>query len=131
MDTMSLSTCTFYIIYSVYFLILTSPCVCFILTPWVYDSQHTHVVPLYLLVSGTKYSPTLFLSITFLNIIFDWDDFHYQVSKHLKYTALCRLGHEISYHVICRAPLYIQFLLNDTCSDEKEMNFGVLCSLAS
>ena len=83
------------------------------------DSQHTPVVPLCLLFSGTKYSLTLLLSLTFLNIYFDWNDSHYQLSKLLKETALLRLGHEISYHIICRAPLYIQFLLTDTVSDEK------------
>ena len=77
------------------------------------------MVPLYLVISGTKYSLTLLLSITFLNIIFDWNDYHDQLYEPLKETALHRLDHEISYHFICGAPLYIQFLPTDTFSDEK------------
>ena len=48
--------------------------VCLILTPWMSNYQHTHVVPLGFLVSGTKYSHTLFLNLTFfdfLTILFD------------------------------------------------------------
>ena len=93
------------------------------------DSQHTHVVPLCLLISGTKYSHTLILDITFFgffNILFYLGESHDQVSKILKETSQRRICHEISYHVICGAPLYIQFPLTDIFSDEKEMNFGVL-----
>ena len=54
-------------------LLLASPYVCLILTPWMSDSQHTHVVPLCLLVSGTKCSHTFLLNLTFFdffNILF-------------------------------------------------------------
>ena len=98
------------------------------------DAQHTPVVPLCLLVSGTKYSLTLRLNPTFFdlfNIHFDWDDSSDQVSKLLKEIYLCRLGHEISYHVICGASLYIQFLITDRVSDEKETNVDVLGVLAT
>ena len=95
------------------------------------DSQHTLVVPLYLLVSGTKYSFTLLLSLTFLNVLFNWNYTHYQVYKILKETDLRRLGHEISYHFTCGAALYIQFLLTDTVSDEKATDADVLCALAT
>ena len=83
------------------------------------DSQNTPMVPLYLPISGTKYLLTLLLIITLLNIIFDWNDYHDQVSELIKETALRRIDHEISYHFICGAPLYIQFLPTDTFSDEK------------
>ena len=66
-----------------------------IITPWMYNSQHNHVVPLCFLVSGTKYSHTLFLNLTFfdfLNILFDWYDSRDQVSKLFKGTSLRRLG---------------------------------------
>ena len=43
-----------------------------------------------------------------------------------KDNSLSRLGHEISYHFICGVPLYIQFLITDTVSDEKENNVDVL-----
>ena len=69
------------------------------------DYQHTPVVPLYFLVSGIKYSLALLLSIILFITIFDWSDSHDQVSKLLKETAPLRLGHEISYHVTCGAPL--------------------------
>ena len=94
------------------------------------DSQHTPVVLLCLLISGTKYSLTLLLSLTFLNILFGWGDSHYQVSKSFKDTALSMLSHEISNRVIYGAPLYIHFLLTDIFSDEKETNFDVLDALA-
>ena len=113
------------------YLILASPCVCIILTLWVSDSQHAHVVPFWLLVSVTKYSLNLLLSITLLNIRFDWDDSHDQVSKFLKENAMIRLGHKSSYHIICGAPLYIKFLLTGTVSDEKETNVDVLDALAT
>ena len=86
------------------------------------------------LVSGTKYSHTLLLNLTlfdFFYILFDWDDSHDQVSKLLKETALCSIGNEIYYHVICGAPLYIQFFLTDTVSYEKETNVDVLGVLAT
>ena len=95
------------------------------------DSQHTLVVPLYLLVSGIKYSLSILLSLTFLNILLDWNDSIDKVSKPLKETALRRLGHESSYRVICGAPLYIQVLLTDTFSDEKETNFNVLGKIST
>ena len=47
---------------------------CLILTQCMYDTQHFPVVPLCLLVSGTKYSHTLLLNINLFglfNIIFD------------------------------------------------------------
>ena len=113
------------------FIILTIPCVCLILTPWMSNYQHAPVVPLCLLVSGTKYSLTLLLILTFLSIFFNWDDSHDQFSKILKYNSLCRLSHEISYHVICGEPIYIQFLLIDTVGDEKEMNVDVIGLLAT
>ena len=112
-------------------LILTSLCVCLILTLWMSYYQHTPVVYLCLLVSGTKYSLTLLLSLTLFNILFDWNDSHGQVFKLIKYTDLRRLGNEISYHVICGAPLYIQLLITDTVSDEKETNVDVLGALAT
>ena len=87
--------------------------------------------PLCLLVSGTKYSLTILLSLTLFYILFYWYDYHYQVSKLLKYNALRRLGHEISYHVICGAPICIQFLLTDTVSDERERNVNVLGAIAT
>ena len=86
----------------------TSPCVCLILTPWMSDSQHTPVGSLCLLFSGTKYSLTLLFNITFFDlfhILFDWDDSRDQVYKLLTETTLHRLCHEISYHILCRAPL--------------------------
>ena len=83
----------------------------------------------YLLISGTKYSPTLLLSITFLNIIFDWNEYHDQISKILEETSLRSLGYEISYHVICGAPLYIQFLLTATVGDEKN-NVDILGAIS-
>ena len=101
------------------------------ITPWMSDHQQTPVVPLYLMVPRTKYSLTLLLSLSFLNILFDWSESRDQVSELLKYTALPRLGHEIFYHFICGAPLYIQFLLTDTVSDEKERNVYVLVALAT
>ena len=61
----------------------------------------------------------LFLVSLSWNILFDSDEYHDQASKIIKETFLRRLGHEISYHVICAAPLYIQFLLIDMVSDEK------------
>ena len=100
--------------------LLASPHICLILTPWMSDSQYTTVVPLCFLVSGTKYSHYLLLNITlfdFFNIIFDWYESHDQVSKLLKDNSLCRLGNEISYHVICGALLNIKFLLTDMVSD--------------
>ena len=66
------------------YLILNSSYFFLILTPWVSDYQHTHMVPLCLLVSGTKYSLTLLLSFTFFNILFDLDESHYQVYNFLK-----------------------------------------------
>ena len=101
--------------------ILTILCVCIILTPWMYDFWHTPVVRLYLLVSGTKYSLTLILSLTFLKVLFDWDDSHDQVSKLLKENPLCRIVNAISYHVMYGSPIYIQFLITDKFSDEKKM----------
>ena len=95
------------------------------------DCQHTPVVPLYLMVSRTKYSITLLLSLSFLSILFGWSESHDKLSEILKYTALPRLGHEISYHFICGAPLSIHFLLTDTVSDEKETNVYVLVALAT
>ena len=100
--------------------LLASPHICLILTLWMSDSKYTTVVPLCFLVSGTKYSHYLLLNITlfdFFNIIFDWYESHDQVSKLLKDNSLCRLGNEISYHVICGALLNIKFLLTDMVSD--------------
>ena len=98
------------------------------------DSQHTHVVPLCLLVSRTKYSHTLILNLAFFGlfvILFDWYYSHDKIYKFLKETYLNSLGHEISYHTICGAPLYIQFLLTDTASYEKETNVDSLGVLAT
>ena len=89
------------------------------------------MVPLCLLVSETKYSLTLLLNLTLFNIIFDWDDSHDQVSKLIKVTALRRLGHKTHYHIIFRAPLYIQFLITDMVGYEKETNVDVLSALAT
>ena len=114
--------------------LVSSPYVCLILTPWMYDSQNTPVVPLCLLISGTKYSHTLLLNLTFFDffiILFDWDEYHDQVSKILKDTSLCSPCNEISYHVICGAPFYIQFLLTDTVRYEKETNVDVLGVIAT
>ena len=91
------------------------------------------MVPLCLLVSGTKYSYTLLINLSFFYvfiIIIDWYDSHGQVYKILKETYLHRLGHTISYYVVCVVPLYIKFLLTDTVSYEKEMNVDVLGTLA-
>ena len=66
-----------------------------------------------------------------MNILFDWNVSQCQVSKILKETPLSRLGHEISYHTICGATFYIQLLLNDMVSDEKETNVDVLGALAT
>ena len=102
--------------------LVDSPYVCLILTLWMSDYQHTPLVPLCLLVSGTKYSQTLLLNLTYLYffvIIFDWYYSHYQVPKILKENSLHSLGHEISYRVICGSPLYIQFLLTDMFGYEK------------
>ena len=99
-----------------------------------YDYQHTPVVPLCFLVSGTKYSLTIILNITFFdlfNILFYLDESHDQVSKIIKETSLRRLGHKISHHVIYGAPIYITFILTDTVSDEKEENVDVLGALAT
>ena len=96
--------------------------------------QHTPVVPLYLMVSGTKYSHIILLNLTLFdlfNILFDWDDSHDQVSKLIKESSLHRIGNEISYHVIFGAPLYIKLLLTDTVSDEKETNVDVIGTLAT
>ena len=67
-------------------------CVCCILTLFMSDRKHTHVVPLCLLVSGIKYFLTILLNITLFNIIFDWYDPHDQVSTLLNKTALRSLG---------------------------------------
>ena len=86
------------------------------------DSQHTHMVPLCLLVSRTKYSHTILLNYNLFDlfiIIFDWDDTHDQVSKLFKENFLRILGHGTSYHIIYWAPLYIQLLLTDMVSYEK------------
>ena len=102
--------------------LLSSPYVCLILTTWMSDSQHIPVIPLCLLVSGTKYPHNLLLNLTLFDlfiILFDWDDSHGQVSKLLKENALSRLGHEISYNVIFGSPIYIQLLLTDMVSYEK------------
>ena len=88
--------------YDIY--LVASPYICLILNPWMSNFKHTPVVPLCLLVSGTKYSNTLLLNITFFDFfsfLFGWDDSHDQVSKLLKETTLRRLGCEISYHIIC------------------------------
>ena len=98
------------------------------------NSQHNPVVPLRLLVSGTKYYHTLLLNLNlfdFFIILFDWDDSHDQVSKLIKETSLCMLSHEISYHLIYGAPIYIKFLLTDTVSFEKKTNVDVLGVLAT
>ena len=98
------------------------------------DYQRTPGVPLYCLVSGTKYPHDLLFNINlfdFFNILFDWDESHDKVSKLLKETYLYSLGNEIFYYVIRGAPLYIQLLLTDTFSDEKEMNVDVLGALAT
>ena len=52
-------------------IIITSPCVCIKLTSYMYDSTKKPVITLCLLVLRTKYSLTLLLSLTVLNIIFD------------------------------------------------------------
>ena len=86
------------------------------------DYQHTHVVPLCLLVSGTKHSHTILLHLTFFdffNIIFDWYYSHDKFSKLLKETDMSILGHEISHNVIYGEPIYIQFIITDTVSYEK------------
>ena len=108
--------------------------VCLVLTTWMSDSQHIHVIILFLLVTGTKYSHTLLLNITFFDlfiILFNWDESNYKVSKLYRETSLLMLGNEISYHAVFGAPLYIKFLLTDTFSDEKETNVDVLGGVAT
>ena len=41
------------------------------------------------------------------------------------------LGHEISYHINFGEPLYIQFLLTDMVSNEKESNVHMLDVIAT
>ena len=114
--------------------LVASICIFIILTLWMPDSQPTPVVPLCPLVSGTKYPHNLLLNITFFDFfitIFDWDDSHDKVFKLLKETSLRRLGHKISYHVVCGAPLYIQSIPTDTAIYEKETNADVIDTLAN
>ena len=75
---------------------------------------------------GTNIHLLFLFSLALLIIIFDWNGSHDHVYKILKQTTLRRLGHEISYDVICGAPLYIQFPLTDTVSDEKETHVDVI-----
>ena len=84
--------------------LVSSTYICLIITPRMSDYQHTPMVPLFLLVSGIKYSHTILLNLNlfdFFIILFDWDESHDQVSKLLKKNALCRIGNKISYHIIC------------------------------
>ena len=123
--------------YLIPFYVLTlfsSSYVYLILTPWFSDPQHTPLVSLCLLVSGTKYSHTLRPDINLFDLFiirFDWDDSHDRVSKLFKATYLHRIDHKTSYHIICGAPLYIKLLLTDTVGYEKEMNLDVLGVLAT
>ena len=48
--------------------LLANPYNCIILTPWMSDYQHTPMVHLCFLFSGTKYSNTLHLNLTFFDL---------------------------------------------------------------